>query len=146
VEEVGVIEAIEGTKAKVRLPGGSGCSHCSSRSVCVVGSGGGRVLEAENEAGGSVGDVVKVVIDPGSVVLGAFLLYISPVLATILTYLLAYWAIGSRGWATTLSLAALFGSFLALRPLERWSSSGRHGPRVAEVVGSSGGGSGLQNP
>ncbi len=143
VDEIGVIESVEGGSARVKLPRGSGCSHCSSKNACTIGSGGERILEAENFAGGLAGDTVKVFISPRSVVLGAFFLYIFPVLAMISAYLIAYWATGSKTWGTSLSLVALVVSFFAVRPLEKLTSPGGHSPRIVEIISTAGrGGSG----
>ena len=134
MEEIGVIENVEGRSARVRLPGGGGCSHCSSRGACSIGSGGERILEAENSAGALPGDTVRVFVSPRSIMLGAFLIYIFPVLSMILAYLLAYRVTGSKTWGTSLSLVALVISFFAIKPLERFTSPAGHGPKVVEVI------------
>jgi positive regulator of sigma E activity len=103
-----------------------------------MGSGGDRVLEAENLAGGLAGDTVKVFISSRSVVLGAFFLYIFPVLAMISAYLFVYWITGSKTWGTSLSIAALVGSFFGIKPLERFVLPVGHEPKVVEIISRTG--------
>jgi sigma-E factor negative regulatory protein RseC len=82
--EEGTITKVVGSKALVLVGKSSMCDGCHSRSVC-KNLGGGKTMEAEanNSAGGKVGDRVLLKLDTSLFLRITFLVYIIPVLALI---------------------------------------------------------------
>ncbi|VEN72634.1 Fis family transcriptional regulator [Candidatus Desulfarcum epimagneticum] len=73
-----------GTIAWAKVDRAGGCEGCSQKGACGIGAGGKSVeVEAVNEAGARVGDLVLIDVKSASVLKAAFLLYVFPILAML---------------------------------------------------------------
>jgi sigma-E factor negative regulatory protein RseC len=86
VKEIGCVTSVEGDAATVSMPMSGECKKCG---ICAVSSGGREVLlEARNDAGARAGDMVEIEIAPGRVLAAAFIIYMIPILMTIVGFLI----------------------------------------------------------
>jgi sigma-E factor negative regulatory protein RseC len=73
-----------GKIAWAKMDRAGGCEGCSEKGACGIESGGKSVeVEAVNEAGARVGDLVLIDVKSASVLKAAFLLYVCPILAML---------------------------------------------------------------
>jgi sigma-E factor negative regulatory protein RseC len=79
--EKGIITKVDSTTAWVTTTKTSGCEGCTSRSSCSV-LGGGKEMEVEaiNNAGAKVGQMVVLSFDTSPLLKATFLLYVVPIL------------------------------------------------------------------
>jgi sigma-E factor negative regulatory protein RseC len=92
VKEIGCVASVEGDAATVAMPMSGECKKCG---LCTVASGGREVLlEARNDAGAGAGDTVEIEIAPGRVLAAAFIIYMIPILMTIVGFLVGSAASG----------------------------------------------------
>jgi sigma-E factor negative regulatory protein RseC len=84
--ERGLVIAVDGDSADVRVSAGVGCEGCKG-DCCRVDKDGVVVEAALNEPGARVGDEVEVVIPEGTDVRAGLVVYVLPVVALLLGYL-----------------------------------------------------------
>lgn len=82
MEEIGVVQKIEGVIAQVVVERKSICDKCTEGKCTLVE--GGAIIEAVNEARAQVGQRVKVVFKPYSYLKGSIIIYGIPALALII--------------------------------------------------------------
>ena len=84
-EETGTVKKVENNTAWVRKERSSACESCSARHHCVALEGG-RIIEIEaiNDIGARVGDLVELNLEPSSVFTLSFLLYLVPALSLVI--------------------------------------------------------------
>jgi len=85
VKEIGCVVSVKDDAAVVAMPMSGACEKCG---MCMM-SGDGRevMLLAKNDAGAGDGDTVEIEIAAGRVVASAFLIYMVPVIMTIIGFL-----------------------------------------------------------
>ncbi len=84
MDEVGVvIETGEGW-ARVRVEPTAQCSHCSARSLCIVGDETHRVIEVDNPVGAVPEQRVTISVTPGAALGAGAIVYVMPVAGLIL--------------------------------------------------------------
>jgi sigma-E factor negative regulatory protein RseC len=86
VKEIGCVVSVKDDAAVVAMPMSGACEKCG---MCMM-SGDGRevMLLAKNQAGAGDGDTVEIEISAGRVVASAFLIYMVPVVMTIVGFLI----------------------------------------------------------
>ncbi len=84
IQEVGVVQGIEGEYALVQTERTGACDHCSSKEMCGMGEGGDyAVVRALNTAGAKDGDTVKIEVPEKSFLKATFLVYMVPVISLV---------------------------------------------------------------
>ena len=120
----GVITSLDGMKAKVSVTTGSECMACPTRRNCFGGNPGKREITVINDYGANVSDHVVFEADTAKVILSASLIWIIPLMAMIIGYLIA-----GRFTSGGLPIAAAFlflaGSFLILKVIDHFVSGDR---------------------
>jgi sigma-E factor negative regulatory protein RseC len=93
MREIGCVTSVRGDAASIAMPMSGACKKCG---ICQMTAGGKEVLlEARNDAGAREGDTVEVEIAPGRVLAAAFIIYMIPILMTIVGFLVGNAAAGS---------------------------------------------------
>lgn len=133
--EVGRIVEISGERAKVSLPRKEGCAGCGKCSFAA--GGGSMVLEADNDAGGRVGDEVEVNLPFRDPLRASLLIFGLPLLALLVGAIAGYRIFQSFGadpdfGALLIGAVGLGAIFAWVRSRERKRSSTGDG-RVAVV-------------
>jgi sigma-E factor negative regulatory protein RseC len=82
-EEEGMVTAIEGAYALVKVVRTTSCAHCPSAGVCHIESDREMIVKARNSVGARIGQRVQLFIAPGSILAASFLLYIIPLFGLI---------------------------------------------------------------
>jgi sigma-E factor negative regulatory protein RseC len=133
----GIVTALRGDKALVRVTAdsGGGCASCAARSQCHSGgNSGGREITVLNDYGAEIADRVEFEADPGKVILSAALIWMLPILAMFIGYL-AGTRLGGGFIPIAAALLFLAGSYLVLRLIDRAVSGGRaFYPRIVAVL------------
>lgn len=93
---------------------GENCAHCKGACESTA-----TVAEAENTAGAEVGDMVKIESDSGAVIKAAVVLYIVPVLVTIVAAVALYSAGIGGVLSGVASAVAFFASFFVIKRFEK---------------------------
>ena len=92
VKEIGCVTSVKGDAATVAMPMSGECKKCG---ICEVAADSKEVLlEARNDAGAREGDTVEIEIAPGRVLAAAFIIYMIPILMTIVGFLVGSAAAG----------------------------------------------------
>lgn len=92
MKEIGCVASVSGDAATVAMPMSGECKKCG---ICSVAADGRDVLlEARNDAGARGGDMVEIEIAPGRVLAAAFIIYMIPILMTIVGFLIGSAAAG----------------------------------------------------
>jgi len=124
-----------GTRAKIRVIVGEGCAGCASHGTCLSSGRTDREIVALNEYGASEGDMVVFESEPGKIVLASLLLWVMPVLAMIVGYLVGE-TLGGGAVSIVIAIAFLALAFAALALFDRIvSGGGMFHPRIIAVVG-----------
>ena len=141
--EEGTITKVVGSKALVLVGRSSMCDGCHSRSVC-KNLGGGKTMEAEanNSAGGKVGDRVLLKIDTSLFLRMTFLVYMIPVFALIAGAVIGV-KFGTRySWnpelaSLVLSVSAFVITFLVIYVIgKRARVKQRYTPEIVKIISS----------
>lgn len=86
MREVGHVISVKDDAAVVVMPTSGECERCG---ICMVASGGREaILLARNPVSAAEGDTVEIEISPGKVIAAAFIIYMVPVIMTILGFVL----------------------------------------------------------
>lgn len=139
MEELGIVIAVDGRMARVRITRRASCEKCGQ-----CGEWGNRaemILEIPNQAQARPGDTVRLIMKDGSVLRAAIAAYGVPLAAMIAGYVLADQLLsmvgldkGREGLAIVSGLLLLGTSYLWLRSYDRRSRD-RFAPRMAGIVG-----------
>lgn len=137
----GVVTAVHGTTAVVRLGRHSACASCGACSHGSSEAGKEMLVEALNEAGAAVGDSVQVDLESVQVVRAAFIFYVIPLIALLAgvfatQMLLRTWEVAGNPelWAALGGTVLMVGAFAGIRVNEgRLRKSGRYLSRVVEI-------------
>ncbi len=115
MKEIGCVVSVSGDAAVVTMPMSPDCEKCGA---CVVADEGKELLLlAQNAAGAGQGDTVEIEISAGRVLAAAFIIYMVPVLMTIVGFILGNALSGGDEEANLpilLALAFLVVSFLSV--------------------------------
>lgn len=92
MREIGCVASVKGDAATVTMPMSGACKKCG---ICTQAADGKQVLlEARNDADAGEGDMVEIEIAPGRVLAAAFIIYMIPILMTIVGFLIGSAAAG----------------------------------------------------
>jgi sigma-E factor negative regulatory protein RseC len=132
----GIIESIKGNKARVKVTSQSECAVCSGKDSCMSNTYTDRQITVLNELGAVISDKVVFEAEPGKVVFSAVLIWVLPVLAMIVGYM-----VGKQFGGGFLPVGAAFVflglTYLFLKILDNVISGGKtFYPRVIAVVDS----------
>jgi sigma-E factor negative regulatory protein RseC len=120
MREIGCVRSASGDTAMVAMPMSGECKKCG---ICAVAAGGKEVLlEATNAVGASQGDTVEIEIAAGRVVAAAFIVYMIPIIMTIVGFLIGNVITGGDADATlpiVLAVVFLVVSFLLVWTYDR---------------------------
>lgn len=143
LEEVGIVQRVEGEVAIVKTKRSTMCDGCHSGSFCrALGGGSDMEVAARNKAGAKVGDEVRVTVASKTFLKASFLAYMVPVAALILGALLGS-TMGptlspggsSDLFAVVFGLAFLLLSFLLMRVwLKGPGADGEYCPVISEIL------------
>jgi sigma-E factor negative regulatory protein RseC len=141
-EEEGMVTAIEGEYALVKVVRTTSCAHCPSAGSCHIESDRQIIVKAKNSAGARVGQRVKLFIAPGSILAASFLLYVIPLFGLIMgavagKLFLAYvWpSLSSELLAAGAGLITMAGTFAGLRFYDRHRRSKESFmPKIIQVL------------
>lgn len=147
MQQVGVVVATAGDRAKVKVCRATACSHCGRcpegerHTLSLFESPKEIVVDAYNEAGAGEGQAVELVAPDGSILLAAFLAYMVPLIAFFIGAFLGNWLAPALGFAAAQVGSILFGLlFLAAAyGLLRWKNkalreSRRFLPTIVRVL------------
>jgi sigma-E factor negative regulatory protein RseC len=92
MKEIGCVTSVRGDAATIAMPVSGECKKCG---ICTIAAGGRDVLlDARNDAGAREGDTVEIEIAPGRVLAAAFIIYMIPIILTIVGFLVGSAAAG----------------------------------------------------
>jgi len=132
MEDVGVIVAVTGKRAKVRIELRGICANCVNKALCAPQGGRETEVEALNLVGASVGDKVRLEMNPGASIASALIVFVLPVMGIILGYFA-----GDLLWKRGM-IGAFLGLFLFLgmvKLLDRvLSGKNRFQPAVTRII------------
>ena len=143
LEEVGIVQRVEGEVAVVKTKRSTLCDGCHSGSFCrALGGGSDMEVAARNEAGAKVGDEVKVTVASKTFLKASFLAYMVPVAALILGALLGSTlgpslsaGVGPDLFAVVFGLTFFVLSFLLVRIWVRGTGTdGKYCPVISEII------------
>ncbi|HHY91904.1 MAG TPA: SoxR reducing system RseC family protein [Firmicutes bacterium] len=147
MQQIGVVVATEGERAKVKVCRATACSHCGRcpegerHTLSLLESPKEIVVDAFNEAGAAQGETVELAAQDGSILLAAFLAYMVPLIAFFVGAFAGNWLAPSLGWTNPevagIILGALFlaGTYGLLRRQNRaFSQSRRFLPTIVRVL------------
>jgi len=115
VRETGCVVSVNDDAAVVAMPKSPECEKCGS--CMIAGEGKQVLLLAKNSAGAGAGDAVEIEISAGRVIAAAFIIYMIPVLMTIVGFLVGNAIAGGAEDANlpiVLSVVFLVVSFLCV--------------------------------
>lgn len=81
--EEGIVTAIDGSYALVRVVRKAGCAHCPSAGSCHIEADRTMIVKARNVAGAKIGQRVQLFIAPALILAASFLLYLVPLFGLI---------------------------------------------------------------
>ena len=130
----GTVLSVDGIKAKVRVIVSSECMGCPSKSSCQPGAGETREITAINDCGAEVSDQVVFEADTGKVIISAALIWIVPLIAMIIGYIVG--EIFAEGfWPIGVAFVFLVASFAFLSLLDKSISGGKKFyPKITKIV------------
>jgi sigma-E factor negative regulatory protein RseC len=137
--ERGVVIAVAGDRAEVRVASGAACENCKG-DCCRVDTEGLVVEGALNDVGARVGDEVTVEVPEGADVRAGVIVYIVPVVGLLLGYLAGNLLAGALGWnrdalGAVGAVAVVSAGLLWLRSAGRSAlSSARYRPTVRAII------------
>jgi sigma-E factor negative regulatory protein RseC len=142
VVENGVVEFTRAGKAMVKTMRSEACSGCTAKGACQAMGGGKEMLvEVDNQAGASKGQLVEIAFDSGAFLTGSFLAYIAPVLALLVGAFVGQ-AQGSLIGLSPDGGAALGGLILALvvgafcwKRARKLGTRSKYRPRIRRILG-----------
>ncbi len=115
MREIGCVISVKDDAAIVAMPTSKECERCGA---CIIAGEGKQVLLlAKNTAGASEGDTVEVEIAPGKVIAAAFIIYVIPILLTIVGFLIGSAMAGGdpdSNIPIVVAIAFLVASFVAV--------------------------------
>ena len=130
----GTVVRTDGGRAVVRIAAGDECGSCPAKCHCMSGDGMEREIAAVNDAGAHIGDTVAFEAHQGTVILSAALVWIAPIIAMIVGYLVAE-RFASGVWPIAAALGFLAASFVLLRLIDHAVAGGTaFYPRIVRVL------------
>ena len=130
----GVIVSLKGNKATVKVTSEYECTGCAGKDHCYTNTHTNREITVVNEFGAQVSDKVVFEAEPGKVIFSAALIWILPIMAMIVGYL-----VGKQFGGGFLPIGAAFLflglTFLFLKILDNLIAGGKtFYPHVTAVV------------
>lgn len=147
IEENGTVVEVRGATALIRLRRSSACGGCASAGHCHAGRGENeQLLEARNEAGAAVGDVVRVAVPARAVISASMRTYLLPIGGLLIGAALAQVTvtalISQPAGANAAGLGGLAGAVLAVLLARRLGKPGRAAatalPQITRIVSGEG--------
>jgi len=105
--EEGIVIAVYDHMAKVRAIRSSSCDGCAAREICKPTGGTEVIIEAINEIGASVGERVKISMQPGTLLKASFIAYILPLIGFLAGGIVGKWIGGTDTSAAILGIVFL---------------------------------------
>jgi len=135
MEEVGRVVEVHGDLAGVEFTAKEACATCGARVICHHGVGDRVFVNASNEKGAKVGDLVRVQVDPKRSLLTGVLLFIVPIVVFIFGFLIMKTTTRAEVYGILGGILSLVAYFFVLRRLERWvARRGSFRPIVREII------------
>jgi sigma-E factor negative regulatory protein RseC len=136
----GTVVRINGGKAVVLITAGDGCGACPAKCHCMSGDGMEREIAAVNDASATVGDTVAFEANQGTVLLSAALVWIVPIIAMFVGYMVAD-RFAEGIWPILAALCFLAASFGLLRLIDHAVAGGTaFYPHIVQVLPTGGAG------
>ncbi len=130
----GVITSLDGKKAKLKVISDSECMDCSSKKHCFGGNSSKREIVVINEYGAMVSDNVVFEAATGKVILSASLIWIIPIIAMFIGYIVTKRFAGGI-WPVGAAFLFLIGFFIILKFIDNAVSGGTtFYPRVIKIL------------
>ena len=85
MQEAGIVKSIEGDIAVIKMQRGAKCDGCTA---CRMAEGGVMEIDAFNDKDAKIGDHVNIEIKPSKIMGHSFLIFIFPLIALIIGYIL----------------------------------------------------------
>lgn len=147
MQQIGVVVATSGERAKVKVCRATACSHCGRcpegerHTLSLLESPKEIVVDAVNEVGAAAGQTVELAAHDGNILLAAFLAYMVPLIAFFAGVFLGNWLVPALGLGSAqagsivLGLLFLGGSYAVLRWQNRFlGQSRRFLPTIVRVL------------
>ena len=142
IEESGTVIAVREHTALVRLKRSSACSGCASAGQCHAGHGESeQLLEARNEPGAAIGDLVRVAVSARAVINASARIYLLPVAGLLVgagvAQVLAGTFISAQAGANAAGFGGIAGAIPGVSrppPASRQSGRALHLVRFIRVV------------
>ncbi|HNR67850.1 MAG TPA: SoxR reducing system RseC family protein [bacterium] len=132
MQESGIVLAVEGNRARVRLNRSEKCGECG---LCDCFGDGGMRLTAENALGAKIGDQVTVFVQPKQLIGHSFLLFLFPIAALIAGYFVGRSVLASPDSAEGPGILGAFVGLLAAAGVIKWFDSRRTAaPFAARII------------
>lgn len=133
--ETGIITAVDGNKASVKVNPAAGCGSCAAKSHCTMESGGHRSVTVQNAIGASIGDRVEFTAKGGHVLMSAALVWLFPIMAMIAGYIIGEMTVGG-GWSIAWAFAFLLLAGVLLHLFDRLlSRNSLFCPEITKILG-----------
>ena len=141
-QEQGFVDSIrEDGWAEVVAERKDACDDCGAKHCCVsFGSSSEIVIKALNRAGAKAGDLVSITLSSGTVLKGAAVLYLIPIVGLMSGVLIGEGlchrlAVSETGAALALGLAGLFLGLIVTALISRWMSAhNRLTPVITRII------------
>jgi positive regulator of sigma E activity len=133
MEEHGIVIALKGHRALVRVQGTDACLTCSCRGFCMMGGDGSAQILADNHIGAKERDWVTVALGEGRTIAGTAIVFLTPLLGLFVGLFFGISKFGTEGGvigAITGTLAGLAALWFLDRRLARGST---FRPRITAI-------------
>ena len=119
----GVVTAVYDNRARVRIDSNSECDGCSARGCCSSRGPENREITVTNGIGAQVSDIVRFEAEPAKVLFSALLIWILPIAAMIVGYVVTDRFAGG-GWPIAAAFGFLVIAFAVLKAIDKVISGG----------------------
>ncbi|MBQ8427129.1 MAG: SoxR reducing system RseC family protein [Clostridia bacterium] len=117
MKEIGVVTAVNGKKATVKVDKKDECSKCG---MCLFPKNASSVeFEAENQVDAKIGDTVLFQTEKDGKLLGAILVFLVPLILIGLSAVLAYLVVRKEIWTLIFSLIFIVAWFFVLALIDK---------------------------
>lgn len=135
MEEVGRVVEVSGDTVRVELEATERCSYCGAKILCHPGASNKMYIEAINEVGARLGDKVKIGIGTKVYFLSAFLLFIAPIVAFLVCFVVTRMLTGREDLAVVCGLGGVVVFFVWLVGVNRKVTKSKNfHPVVKEIM------------
>jgi len=119
MEEIGVVTEVRNGEVQIEIDPSNMCGACAMKEACQLGNDSvKRHLWARNLAGAQIGDLVQIKLEEGKAVFSAFMIFIVPLIALAVGYLLA--RPFGEGWGVFGAFAGIGFGLLLVRLIDKY--------------------------